>query len=123
MKMNRLTAIPILALTLILAGCSPIEQQARNTAAALQGTIVAAQAKYQSSCTANPAQAVCVDINKAVSGEAALITSIEAYCNWSTTMPPSDPNATCTPVKSAQAGLQTAIANATNFINSLKGVL
>ena len=103
--------------------CSPIQTNARNTAAALQGAIIAAQAQYGPTCATNPAQTSCTAINKAIAGQNALITSIEAYCGWSPTNPPANPNAACVPVASAQAALQTAIANATTFINQLKGAL
>ena len=113
----------IVGVLLVCTACTPIEQQARNTAAALQGTIVAAQAKYHDSCVANPTQAVCQDINKGVAGENALITAIETYCGWSTTSPPTDPNAKCVPVSTATAGLQAAIANATQLTLELKGTI
>jgi hypothetical protein len=120
--------LALIAACIMLTGCSPLEQNARNTAAALQGTIVAAQASMQTSCTANPQQETCVIVNQAINGQAALVTAIEAYCGWSTTNPPADPNATCnhppfTPVKTEEAALQTAIANATTFITELKGVI
>ena len=55
--MKRLTGILLtLVATLALIACSPLEQQARNTAAALQGAIGAAQAQYQSTCTTTPTQ-------------------------------------------------------------------
>lgn len=113
----------ILILSFAMIACSPIEQQARNTAAALQGAIVAAQAKYHDTCVANPSQNVCQVVNRGISGENALITSIETYCGWSTVAPPTDPNAKCVPVKTAQAGLTTAIANATRLTLEIKGVL
>lgn len=113
----------VVALTLATVACSPLEQQARNTAAALQGVIVAAQAKYHDSCVGNPSQNVCQVINKGVSGENALVTSIETYCGWSTTMPPADVNAKCVPVKGATAALQAAIANAAQLTTEIKGVL
>jgi hypothetical protein len=103
--------------------CSPIQNQARNTAAALQGAIVAAQGQYQATCTSNPSQTQCTLINKAIAAQNALITADEAYCNWSQANPPSDPNATCVPVTSAVTALQTAINNATSFISQLKGIL
>jgi uncharacterized protein YceK len=112
-----------LAACIMLTGCSPIEQQARNTAAALQGTIIAAQAQYQTSCKANPAQTVCGIIDKGVAGENALITAIETYCSWSPTAPPTNPNATCTPVASAEAGLNAAIANAATLTLQIKGAI
>jgi len=113
----------VLPFILVLTACSPIEQQARNTAAALQGVIVAAQAKYHDSCVANSAQSVCQDINKGISAENALITATETYCGWSTTAPPSDTSAKCVPVKTAQAGLSAAIGNATQLTVELKGAL
>lgn len=113
----------IITLTLILAACSPVEEQGRNTAAALSGSLVAAQSKYQASCTATPSQQICQTINKGVSGENALITSIETYCGWAVSAAPPDPTAKCVPVKSAQAALQTAIANAATLTVQLKGAL
>ena len=113
----------VLPLLFCLIACSPLEQQARNTAAALQGTIVAAQAKYHDSCVATPSQTVCKTINQGVSGENALVTAIEAYCSWSATTPPSDPNAKCVPVKGLQSALQAAIANAGTLTQQIKGAL
>jgi hypothetical protein len=103
--------------------CSPVQNNARDTSAALQGAIVAAQAQYQASCTANAAQEACTTINKAVAAQNALITATESYCGWSTTNPPASPTAACVPVATAEAGLQTAIANATTFITQIKGIL
>jgi hypothetical protein len=103
--------------------CSPIQTNARNTIAALQGAIVAAQGKYQTTCTANPAQTACTTINQAVAAQNALVTATEAYCGWSTSFPPSNPTAPCVPVASAQAGLQTALNNATAFISQIQGVI
>lgn len=120
--MRKLLSLVII-LTLATVACSPLEQQARNTAAALQGVIVAAQAKYHDSCVGNPSQNVCQAINKGVSGQNALITSIETYCGWSTTMPPADVNAKCVPVKTATAALQAAIANANQLTIEIKGTL
>lgn len=120
----RIKALPLLiSLCLLLTACSPLESNARNTAAALQGLIVAAQAKYHDSCVSNPSQNVCQTINKGVSGENALVTSVETYCGWSTLAPPSDPSAKCVPVKGAEAGLRAALANATQLTLEVKGVL
>lgn len=116
-------AIPILILCLLEIGCSPIENKARDTAAALQGAIIAAQTQHQQDCAANPSAPVCGLINRAIAGQNALITSVEAYCGWSAANPPADPSAKCVPVKGATAGLNTAIANATEFIAELKGAI
>lgn len=119
---KRTTLLLVLAL-LPMPGCSPLENQARDTAAALSGAIVAAQTKYQASCTANPAQEICGVINRGISGENALITAVETYCGWTPTLAPPDPAATCVPVKSAQAALQAAIANAATLTSQVKGAI
>lgn len=116
--------ITILALLcLITVGCSPIENQARDSAAAIKGAIESGQAKYQASCTANPSQSVCQLINRGISAQNALVTSAEAYCGWAVGAPPSDPLAKCVPVKSAQAALQSAILNANQITLEIKGAL
>jgi hypothetical protein len=104
-----------------MLGCSPLEKQARDTAAALSGSIVAAQSKYEGSCKANPSQEMCELINNGVAGENALITAVEAYCGWSTTLAPPDPTATCVPVKSAAGALEAAISNAAELTIQIKG--
>jgi len=120
----RLLITMLLFATLIsMSGCSPLENQARDTAAALSGSIVAAQTQYQASCTANPKQQICDLINRGVAGENALITAVETYCGWSPTLAPPDPTAKCAPVKSAQAALQAAIANAATLTLQIKGAI
>lgn len=118
-----ITLSMLVALFLVTTACSPIEQNARNTAAALQGALSAAQAKYQTECTSSPKDQACVTINQAVAGQNALITAVEAYCGWSESAPPPTGSATCVPVKTAAAGLQTSINNANLFITELKGIL
>lgn len=115
--------VPILLLLAVTIACTPIEQNARDTSAALKGAIESAQAQYLDTCKATPAQTVCVDINKAVAGQNALITSIEAYCGWSQTAPPADLNAACVPVKTAETALQSAISNANLLVAELKAII
>jgi len=121
--MRKVTTILFVLVLLPMLGCSPLENQARDTAAALSGSIVAAQTKYQASCAANPAQEICQIINRGVSGENALITAVETYCGWAPTLAPPDPTATCMPVKSAQAALRAAIANAATLTLQIKGAI
>lgn len=108
---------------LVLVACPPLAKDGRDVAAALNGSITAAQEKYQTSCFSNPSQPICKSINRAVEGQNALVTALEAYCGWSVLIPPPDPKAACVPVKGAEAGLKTAIANANLFIVELKGAL
>jgi hypothetical protein len=121
--MRKPITVLLVASLLPMLGCSPLENQARDTAAALSGSIVAAQTQYQASCTANPKQQICDLINRGVSGENALITAVETYCGWTPTLAPPDPTAKCVPVKSAQAALQAAIANAATLTLQIKGAI
>ncbi len=121
--MRKLFTIALALGVLPMLACSPLENQARDVAAALSGSIVAAQAKYQGSCTANPSQQICQAINRGVSVENALVTAVETYCGWAVTPAPPDPNAKCVPAKSAQAVLQAAVANALALTLQIKGAL
>jgi hypothetical protein len=108
---------------LCMSGCSSVENEARDAAAALSGSIVGAQTKYQATCTANPSQQICQVINRGVSGENALVTAVETYCGWAPSLAPPDPNATCVPVKSAESALRAAIANAAQLTTEIKGAI
>jgi hypothetical protein len=122
--MMRTLAVGLLVVCLLpMLGCSPIENRARDTAAALSGAIVAAQAQYEASCASNPNQQVCQLINRGVSGENALITAVETYCGWTPTVAPPDATAQCVPVKSAQSALEIAIANASTLTLEIKGAI
>jgi hypothetical protein len=115
--------IAIAFLCLFMIGCAPVENQARDSAAAIKGAIESAQTKYGATCRENSGQQVCDVVNKGVSAQNALITATEAYCGWSTVSPPSDPNAKCVPVSGAKASLEAAIANANEITKELKGAL
>ncbi len=121
--MKKWITILIVICLMTMAGCSPLENQARDAAAALSGSIVAAQAKYQTACAANPGQEICKVINRGVSGENALITAIETYCGWSPMVAPPEPSAKCVPVKSAQGALEAAVSNASTLTVQIKGAL
>jgi hypothetical protein len=113
----------VLAFTMLLTACSPLENKARDSAAAIGGVLSYAQVKYLDQCKANPSQNVCATINRGVSAQNALVTAVETYCGWSTVAPPPDQTAKCYPVKSAVAGLNTAIANANRLVVEIRGSL
>jgi hypothetical protein len=121
--MRKLMTLLLMVGLVPMVGCSPIENQARDTAAALSGSIVAAQTKYQPTCSANQNQQICQLINHGVAGENALITAVETYCGWAVNLAPPDPVAKCVPVKSAQTALQAAIANAASLTLQIKGAI
>lgn len=120
--MKRLALSLVLALTLM--GCStPLENNARDAAAALGGTLTVAIAQNQTACTANPTASTCQLIARGVATQNALITAIETYCGWNTTTPPTDMTAKCVPVKGAIPTLQSAIANANAMTLEVKGIV
>jgi hypothetical protein len=100
-----------------------VENQARDTAAALQGSLLAAHEKHDASCNMDPSQKVCDVMVRAGAAQNALITAAETYCGWSPTNPPADAFAKCVPVKDGKKILLDATANAATFISELKGVL
>lgn len=112
--------IAIAVLCLFMIGCSPVENQARDSAAAIKGAIESAQSKYVSTCRSDPTQQVCEVINKAVNAQNALITATEAYCGGTAQSPKEQK---CVPVKSATGALKTAILNANEITKELKGAL
>lgn len=122
-KLFIVLSVVALSLLLIEAKCSKVQNDARDAAAALKGLITSAQSEYQATCQSNPAQAVCQTINRGVAGQNALITSVQAYCGWSASVPPDNPNAPCVPVKGTESALSAAVVNANELITELKGIL
>ena len=117
--MKKLLLLPLL---LLLTGC-PKDKNARDTAAALKGLLATAQTQYQASCQANSTQATCQTINRGVAAQNALITAIETYCSMAISPTPPPDSMPCTPVKSYESALTTAIANANQAITEVKTVI
>ena len=51
-QMKKMFTIVVAFGVLPMLACSPVETQARDSAAALSGSIIAAQTRYQASCAA-----------------------------------------------------------------------
>ena len=119
---SKVAMIAILALLVQpLAGCGPFEQTARDTIATLGGLIKTAQAEYQAECTANPSEQKCVLVNEAIRAHKLTITGLEIYCGF--TIGSTLPEATCTPIKSALAAVEAAVANLKPLIGQLTALL
>lgn len=81
--MRSKAVVAILSLAFLLAGCSPLENHARDAAAAAQGFIQQAQKNHQAECQAFPTKPwPCVAINEAVGAQNLLIDAVEQYCGW-----------------------------------------
>lgn len=118
--MKLLTVATICCLVLLTVACHTIESNARDTIAAAQGVIVQAQVQFQPQCSADATKAPCPVINQAVSAQNAAITALEAYCGFT---PTSGVTEKCTPVKSLQPALTSALANLNQFVTELKGAI
>lgn len=126
-----LIALPIM---LVAIGCTPVEQKARNTEAALNGLITPLQAQYQASCSApanlqvNPQ--MCDLINRGVSAQNALATAAETYCGFAVALLPNDPAlrasvlaTNCVPQKNAKGLLVSATLNAGQIVLELRAAI
>ena len=124
--MKKLLLLPIMALLLCGFACNQnqanLAQNARDTTAALGGLLETAQAQYMAACTTDKTAPNCALISRGVQGQNALISALETYCGMQIS-PTLDPMTPCTPVASAQAGLQTALTNAQQLITEIKGVV
>lgn len=113
--------LPLLLIScLLLLGCTPVEQNARDGIATAAAVLRFAQTKYGPSCTANPKQAICQNINKAVHANNLAIDALESYCQLT---PASDPTLPCKPVKALEPALASALANLNQTVTDLKGAL
>jgi hypothetical protein len=109
-----------IAVMLVMLGCSqPIEKTARDGIATATGAISNYQAKYHDQCVAAPTGTACVAINRAIVGQNATITALEAYCGFK---PGDDLASACKPVATAKDGLQAALNNLQQLVNDLKGL-
>lgn len=120
---SKFAIIPILLLTLVLSGCNSPAQSARDSIAAAQGLIVAAQATHGDQCRKDATPKVCQVVKRAVSAQNATVTALETYCGWAPGAPPADPEASCVPVKSAESALVTTTQNLNQIITELKGAI
>lgn len=113
----------MLAIVVLLAGFAchidPTIRAGRDTAAAAQGAIQAAQAQ----CKANAQAKVCPVIPQAAQAQNLLVTALETACGWSPTAPPADPNAKCVVVQGALPALSAATQNVNTILQQLKGAM
>ena len=108
-----------------LAGCSLVEQQARDALAASQGFIMQAQKNHQAECSQTPKKDFpCGTINQAVGAQNLAIDALEVYCSW-TAQDVQDAAAgksvhACVPVKTAADPLKAALSNLNRILKDYK---
>ena len=119
--MKRLWLIAVV----FLAGCTPVEQQARDALAASQGFIAQAQSNHQAECSTNPKKPFpCAMINQAVGAQNLAIDALETYCSWTAQdvagLAAGTQTHGCIEVKTVESGLKTAIANLNQILKDYK---
>ena len=112
----KLKIVVLLAATLLLAGCQPAENTARDSIAAAKGVIEQAQAEYLAACTADSAQRVCNLINDAVAGQNLAIDALNLYCSGSGYLA----GGACQPNKEYLPRLQEAVRNLGRITTAIK---
>lgn len=116
-------SFPFLVMVVLLCtGCQPPEKTARDSIAAFNGYLTAAVQKHDAECKADALNKlpVCSLIVRAVRAQNASATALETYCQLSPGQG-KDPAGPCTPVKSAQEGLRSAISNMNQLVSEIKG--
>jgi len=106
---------------LLLSGCQPIENSARDAIAAADGFISQAQRNHLDECKANPSKSFpCVKLNQAVGAQNLLIDVTEQYCGW-----PNRPGAAELKALAGQKCIQnkTILPYLKNAVASLNSVL
>src|SRR6516162_2714485 len=114
-----------LVAVVFLAGCSPVEQQARDALAASQGFIMQAQKNHQAECSQTPKKSFpCAMINQAVGAQNLAIDALEVYCGWSasdvTDAAAGKTVHACVPVKTAADPLKAALSNLNRILRDYK---
>src|SRR6516164_166904 len=114
-----------LVAVVFLAGCSPVEQQARDALAASQGFIMQAQQNHQAECSQTPKKAFpCAMITQAVGAQNLAIDALEVYCGW-TASDVADAAAgksvhPCVETKTAADPLKAALSNLNRILKDYK---
>lgn len=70
----------LLAIAVVLSGCTPLERTAYNTVVAAKAFLDKERQQHPE-CASGSTSNVCVDINRAVGAKDALIDAITVYCS------------------------------------------
>ena len=112
----KLKLVLLLAATLLLVGCQPPENTARDSIAAAKGVIEQAQTEYLEICAASPNERECQLINNAVAVQNLAIDALNLYCSGSNYLA----GGACQPNKEYLPRLQEALRNLDGIIAAIK---
>lgn len=109
----------LVACALLLTGCPPIQQIARDSIAGGKGVIEAAQIEYGPQCTANPMLSDCVLINRAIAGQNLAIDALHIYCASDSY----ENGGPCTPNKEFEPKLRQALESFERIVAEVRQLL
>ena len=114
----------ILAVCLVMVGCTPVERTAYNTVVAAKA-FLDTEKKVHTECVPGATTTVCVDIAKAVAAKDVLIDAITVYCagpDFTTGGACNAPKKGTPGYAQAVAKVNAAIANYNQVATDLKAV-
>lgn len=122
--MKKWTIGLVLAVTLILTGCSPIETTARDGIAGAKGYIDSTAAKH-AECNTDPSGQACVLVTKGNAAKHLAIDALEEYCTspaFEAGTGPCSPPTDKTQKDQLQSKLAGAMTNLNQIINDIKAL-
>jgi uncharacterized lipoprotein NlpE involved in copper resistance len=125
MLKRKVAVASVLAITLVLVGCTNFVRASVDSLAAAQGFIGQAQKNHQAECSVDPSQDFpCQTINRAVDAQNAAVSALEVYCQLPVAPDPatlaSVGTQACNENPSAKQVLVSALANLNQILSSYK---
>lgn len=114
--MKSLSLTLILACTLALTGCQPIEKTARDSVAAAKGYLDSAKAHHPECATNGGHGANCDIIARGVGAKDAVIDAVQVYCASSSY----DSGSPCSPNKDAEPKLKAALQSLDQIMTDVR---
>ena len=122
---KKVAVVGVLAVTLVLTGCTNFVRASVDTLAAAQGFISQAQKNHSAQCTVDPsADFPCQTINKAVAAQNAAVSALEVYCQLPVAPDPATlaslGTKTCNENPSAKQVLVAALSNLSQILTTYR---
>ena len=120
--MQHKSALSLLLLTVVLTGCPPPQESARDSILTARAVIETAQGDFRTSCQQDATQRVCAAINRAVDAHNLAVDALDIYCSggdWNAggvCQPPTDQFTR----EQFESKLRTAISNLDSIIRELR---
>lgn len=113
----KIRLLVLLAATLAMTGCQPIEKTARDSVATAKGYLDSAK-QHHPECAAGGHGANCDIIARGVGAKDAVIDAVQIYC----ASPNYDAGAPCTPNKDTEPKLKEALKRLDQIMGDVKAL-